>query len=93
MSGGLRHVDDDGPVRCSFCPANAAGPCARCRRPVCGDCCTLTEGGVNVWAICLGCDQERGLSIGSAWSGFGLWLLGILAALAAVVALLGWLSK
>jgi hypothetical protein len=93
VSGQLRLVSDDGPERCSFCPRDAAGPCASCARPVCGECCTLTEGGVKVWAICLECDRKKGRSLDSAWGGFGLFLVGILAVLAAVVLLLEWLSS
>lgn len=93
MSGELRHVDDDGPVRCSFCREEAVGPCARCRRPVCGDCCTLTSGGATTWAICLDCDRKGGRSLAGAWASFGLWLVGLLVVLAAAVALLAALSR
>lgn len=93
MAGELRTIGDDGPERCSFCSADAAGPCASCRRSVCGDCCTLTEGGANVWAICLECDRTKGRSLSRAWRGFGLWLLGVLLVLAAIVVLLEVLSR
>lgn len=93
MTGELRTVGGDGPERCTFCSDEAAGPCASCRRPVCGDCCTLTEGGTKTWAICLDCDRKKGRSLSSAWRGFGLWLVGILVALAGVVAALEWLSR
>jgi fatty acid desaturase len=59
---------------------------------VCGDCCTLTEGGAKVWAICLDCDRRDGRSLTSAWRGLLAWLGGLLLALAAVVALVGWLA-
>lgn len=88
MTGELRTVGDDGPERCSFCGAEAAGPCASCYRSVCGDCCTLTEGGANVWAICLDCDRKGARSLTRAWWSFGMWLFGLLLLLAAVVALL-----
>ncbi len=88
MSGQLLTSGDDGAERCSFCSADAAGPCATCRRPVCGDCSTLTEGGVQVWAICLDCDRKRGRSLSTAWLRFGGFLLGILALLAGIVALM-----
>ncbi|MBX3261724.1 MAG: hypothetical protein KF782_18715 [Labilithrix sp.] len=92
VSGALQTVGDDGPERCAFCGAEAAGPCASCHRSVCGDCCTLTEGGARTWAICLDCDRKKGRSLGGAWRGIGLWLVGLLAALAALVALLEWLA-
>ncbi len=92
VSGELRTVGDDGPERCAFCRAEAAGPCASCHRSVCGDCCTLTEGGAKTWAICLDCDRKKGRSLGGAWQSVGLWLVGLLVALAALVALLEWLA-
>jgi hypothetical protein len=58
---------------------------------VCGDCCTLTEGGAQKWAICLDCDRKGGRSLRGAWGRLVLWLLAILALLAAVIALLEWL--
>jgi hypothetical protein len=93
VSGQLQTVGDDGPERCAFCSNEAAGPCASCRRSVCGNCCTLTEGSMKTWAICLECDRKKGRSLRSAWLGFGGFFLAILAALAAAVALLGWLSS
>ena len=89
----LQHSGDDGPERCSFCAREAAGPCASCHRPVCGECCTLTEGGVKVWAVCLECDRKKGRSLGGAWGGLLAWLGGILAVLAAATALMGWLAS
>ena len=85
---GLRTIASDEPERCAFCGEPAAGPCASCQRSVCGDCCTLTEGGAKTWAICLGCDRRRGRSLGAAWRGLGVWLVGLLAVLAAMIALL-----
>ncbi len=79
------------PLRCAFCSAEASGPCATCKRMVCGDCCTLTEGGVSTWAICLECDRTKGRSLRRAWGGFGLWLVAILVGLALLLALLQWL--
>lgn len=92
MGGQLLTAGDDGAERCFLCGAAAAGPCASCRRSVCGDCCTLTEGGAEVWAICLSCERKEGRSLGRAWGSFGLFLVGILVALAALVALVGWLA-
>lgn len=92
MSGGLIHYGDDAPARCSFCSANAAGPCATCARPVCGDCCTLTEGGVRTWAVCLECDRKKGRSLTGAWASFLKFIGAILLGLFAVVALMSWLA-
>jgi hypothetical protein len=55
---------------------------------VCGDCCTLTEGGTRVWAVCLDCDRKKGRSLTSAWRGFGLWLFALLLGLAIFVVML-----
>ena len=93
MGGQLQLVDGDGPQRCSFCSNEAAGPCASCERPVCGNCCTLTEGGVKTWAICLECDRKKGRSLAGAWGSFGLFLVAILVVMAAAVALMAWLSS
>jgi hypothetical protein len=87
----LQHSGDDGPERCAFCSNEAAGPCASCRRSVCGDCCTLTSGGAKTWAICLDCDRKKGSSLAGAWTRLAVWAVGLLAALAAVIALLEWL--
>lgn len=75
MSGTLQISDGHGDVaRCVRCGAVAAGPCASCKQPVCGDCCVLTEGGANVWAICLACEDRRGRSLQGGWAGFLKWL-------------------
>ena len=95
MTGALRLADGDGDggaERCAFCSSDAAGPCASCARSVCGSCCTLTEGGARTWAICLECDRTKGRSLQNAWMGLARFLLLILVAMAAVVALLHWLS-
>jgi hypothetical protein len=92
MSGALQHADDGPIARCVHCGAKAAGPCASCREPVCGDCSILTEGGVRVWAICLDCDRRKGRKLGSAWRGLLLWLAAILVGLALVVWILGRLA-
>lgn len=88
MTGELLVASEDGTERCTFCPRDAAGPCASCHRPVCGECCTLTEGPAKTWAICLDCDRKKKRSLGGAWRGFGLWLVGLLVILALVVLLL-----
>jgi hypothetical protein len=50
----------------------------------------LTESGLTVWAICIRCERRDGRSLGSAWGGFLLWLVGILVVLGLIVAALGW---
>jgi|HubBroStandDraft_1064217.scaffolds.fasta_scaffold299266_1 hypothetical protein len=92
MTGNLQHVDDDCGARCIHCGGPAVGPCASCHEPVCGDCSTLTEGGVRVWAVCLECDRRKGRSLAQAWRSLLLWLAAILFGLAFVTWLLGRLS-
>jgi hypothetical protein len=84
----LQHIDDDSGARCVHCGARAAGPCASCHAPVCGDCSTLTEGGAQVWAICLACEKRKGRSLSGAWTGLVLWLAAILVGLALATSLL-----
>ncbi|HLL23019.1 MAG TPA: hypothetical protein VK427_12855, partial [Kofleriaceae bacterium] len=87
--GSLIPVDGGPPLaRCKLCGKPAAGPCARCRASVCGDCCELTEGGANVFAICLTCVKRGGRSINGGWLGLLGWLGGIVLVLVAVAALL-----
>ena len=88
--GSLVPVDDGGPVaRCKLCGKTAAGPCARCKSPVCGDCCELTEGGATTFAICLTCVKQRGgKSLTGGWLGLLVWLGGIVLVLAGIAALL-----
>ena len=69
-----------------MCGADAGGPCARCRRPVCGDCCVLTEGGVKLWAICLTCEKKGGKSLSGGWGIVLGWIaLPIVAVVVAVL--------
>ena len=89
MTSALQHADDDSGARCVHCGALAAGPCASCHEPVCGDCSTLTEGGVRVWAICLECDRRKGRTLSGAWRGLLLWLVAIFVGLALVTWSLG----
>lgn len=93
MTGQLQHVGDDGPVRCSICGADAVGPCATCRRPVCGDCCVLTEGGAKVWAICLRCERREGRGLSSGWWLVVGWVALPIVVLAVAVVVLAWLSS
>lgn len=55
---------------------------------VCGECCTLTEGGSRVWAVCLDCHRKKGRSLSAVWRGFGAWMLALLVLMALVVYLL-----
>ena len=75
-------------ARCSHCGATAVGPCARCRRPTCGDCCELTEGGVTTFAVCLACIKRSGKSLAQAYGSLLLWLGAIIVGRATVAALL-----
>jgi hypothetical protein len=83
VSGQLLSHGGPADARCKHCGAVAVGPCARCRSPVCGDCCVLTQGGTQPWAICLGCDRSGGRSLSAGWwmvIGWLLWpILGMLA--------------
>lgn len=91
MSGQLRTVAEEGPVRCTICGAVAVGPCASCRSPVCGDCCELTTGGVNTYAVCLRCARKGG-SLLRGWMTLLGWVLLPLLALLGLGVLLGWLG-
>ena len=65
----------DPPVaRCKLCEKTAVGPCARCQAPVCGDCCELTVGGANTFAVCLTCAERAGTTFAPAWFGLLGWL-------------------
>jgi hypothetical protein len=65
----------------------AVGPCARCRTPVCGDCCELTEGGATTFAVCTRCVRRGGATLSPAWRGLMGWLAAIILALAAIAGL------
>ena len=93
MTGELQLHDEDGDARCVHCGATAIGPCASCNRPVCGDCCVLTEGGARVYAICLGCNRHSGRSLRRAWLMVVAWVMGPLLILALAVVLLSWLTN
>ena len=83
---GLAPVDGGVPAaRCKICQRrDAAGPCARCKAPVCGDCCELTTGGATTFAVCLGCSKRGGSSLTSAWLGLLGWLALVIVALVGV---------
>jgi hypothetical protein len=81
----LQHIGDPPAVRCALCRArDAAGPCARCRRSVCGDCCELTTGGATTFALCLTCVRRGGASLLGGWGSTLLWLGGIIAVLVTI---------
>jgi hypothetical protein len=84
--------EGDGLQRCA-CGAIAAGPCARCRKPLCGDCCVITEHGAQPWAICRTCARRGGTSLRGAWFGLLLWLGGALLVLVALVVALAWWAQ
>lgn len=76
-------------TRCAICQArDAAGPCARCRRSVCGDCCELTDGGASTFAICLTCAKRGGSSLAPAWLSLLMWLGAIIVGLAGIAVVL-----
>jgi len=74
------------------CGAIAAGPCARCHEPVCGDCCVLTEGGLRVFAICLSCEDRAGRSLRSGWASVIRLVALPIVGLAIIAALLAFLE-
>jgi hypothetical protein len=84
--GQLLGAGDPPVTRCALCPKPASGPCARCRRSVCADCCVLVEGGAGTFAICLGCERRGGSTLRPAWVGLLGWLGLIVLGLAAVAA-------
>lgn len=71
----MSHGDGPADARCVSCGALAVGPCARCRNPVCGDCCVLTTGGTTTFAICLACERRGGSSLSGGWSVVLGWIL------------------
>jgi hypothetical protein len=92
MSGALISSGDDGGfVHCAGCGALAAGPCARCRKPVCGDCCVLTTGGATPWAICHACNESGGASLQRGWGTVLGWFLKPMLALLVAYVVLRWL--
>jgi hypothetical protein len=79
---------DGGFEHCVRCGALAAGPCARCGLPMCGDCVVLTKGGASVWAVCEKCARRGGRSLRGGWGAALFWLLAPILALWAAVELL-----
>lgn len=81
----------DGDAHCALCSALAVGPCARCRSPVCGDCCVLTTGGITPFAICLRCERSGGDSLSAGWRRVLGWVLTPILGLLAALVVLYWL--
>jgi len=90
VSGELLSHGGGSDARCVDCGAVAVGPCARCHDPVCGDCCVLTTGSANVFAICRRCERRGGKSLRSGWGLVALWLALPLGALLVALAILQW---
>ncbi|MEO8700756.1 MAG: hypothetical protein ABI867_11970 [Kofleriaceae bacterium] len=76
---------DPPPARCAICGMTAAGPCARCRKLVCADCCELTEG-ASPFALCTRCVRKGGTALG--WQPLLLWLGAIILGLVGFAVLL-----
>ena len=96
MSGALQPVDGDPAIRrerCVVCGSEAAGPCASCKKMVCGDCSVLTEGGVDTWAICVRCDRKKGRSLAPGWNAITISLILFVAALGTVALAIVLLSR
>jgi hypothetical protein len=93
VSGQLQESGGGGPERCAVCGGLAVGPCATCRRPVCGDCCELTQGGVKTWAVCLGCARRSGTSLAERWGRVLVWVLAPTLVVAGVAVLVAWLAS
>lgn len=92
MSGALLSGGDDGGfVHCAGCGGLAAGPCARCQKPVCGDCCVLTSGGGQPWAICHACSKRGGTSLSRGWAAVLSWFVTPIIGLLVIYVVLYWL--
>jgi hypothetical protein len=67
---------DDRPVTpCRLCGAPATGPCARCRAPICPDCCELTEGSIKMFAVCKSCARTGATTFTSGWRDLVFWVV------------------
>jgi hypothetical protein len=89
MTGQLQtHGDGGGFFHCVVCGGDAAGPCAKCRNPVCGDCCVLVDGTLGQWAICTRCEKRFGRNQSSGWRTLAPWLLAPIVLLVALLVVL-----
>ena len=84
----LTPASDPPVTRCALCPRDAVGPCARCKKSVCGDCCELTTGGATTFAVCTSCVKRGGATLSPGWRSLLGWLALIMLALGALAALL-----
>lgn len=91
MTGQLQGMDDDGFIRCYICGANAAGPCATCRRSVCGDCCVLVRGAATQWAVCTRCERVPSREV-SGWRSLAWFFAKLLLVLLLLVLGLAYLN-
>jgi hypothetical protein len=92
MTGQLiSHGNGGGFVHCVICGGDAAGPCARCRNPVCGNCCVLTTGTAGKFAICVACERRGGRDARSGWFALSAWLVLPIVVLVVLLGLLMWL--
>ncbi len=80
----LMSSEDPPAPRCAICHATAAGPCARCHKLVCADCCELVEG-AGTFALCTRC---AGKGSGLGYAPLLLWLGAIIVGLAAIAGVL-----
>jgi hypothetical protein len=83
--------DDGGVAACAACGAVAAGPCARCGKPLCGDCCVITTGGASPWAVCEACERSGGASLRGRWLVVLGWFIKPMLALLFAYLVLRWL--
>jgi hypothetical protein len=89
---GLRHHGEDAFIRCYICGADAAGPCAKCRNSVCGDCCVLVDGAAQKWAVCTRCSKAEHSKLGG-WGALAWFFVKIVAFLLGIIFLLAYLQK
>lgn len=87
------HDDGAANATCKHCGGVAAGPCLRCHAPLCGDCCVISEGSVEVYAICRDCAAEGAGELSSRWAPVLRLLLWPIAALLLLLVVLSLLTR